>query len=176
MLPNVFELKAWYEENKALLQPPVCNALPYGKDAEFQIMAIGGPNQRSEFHFEAHDEFFIQIRGKMVVRVVESLDEQERPTIRDVEIPEGGMFLLPKFTWHSPQRYADTFGLVVELKRSLGDIDRLRWWCQECRKPVHEVSVEQLHDLTSQIGPEIAKWRSDEAVRTCPHCQHVNEP
>eukprot|EP01013_Petalomonas_cantuscygni_P003109 TRINITY_DN13257_c0_g1_i1.p1 TRINITY_DN13257_c0_g1~~TRINITY_DN13257_c0_g1_i1.p1 ORF type:complete len:181 (-),score=4.96 TRINITY_DN13257_c0_g1_i1:226-768(-) len=177
-LPPVLDLMRWYEENKTLLQPPVCNALPYGTNHDFQVMAIGGPNVRRDFHFEDHEEFFLQIKGKMVLRVVDKLTEEGVPTIRDVTIPEGGMFLLPPHVWHSPQRFADTFGIVVEKRRSPTSVDRLRWFCanESCGRPVYEATCTEMVDLTKQIKPIIDQWKTDESLRRCKHCGHIAPP
>jgi 3-hydroxyanthranilate 3,4-dioxygenase len=47
---------------------------------------------------------------------------------QDVPIKEGEIFLLPGNTPHSPQRFADTAGLVIELRRQPEHIDKLRWY------------------------------------------------
>ena len=172
-LPNVLELTAWYEANKDKLQPPVCNALPFGAESEFQVMAVGGPNERNDFHWEDHEEFFLQLRGSMTLRVIDSFDAEGRPTVRDIEVGEGSMFLLPKQVWHSPQRVANSFGLVIELGRAATDLDKLQWFCEKCRKSAHVVTVEQLTDLSTQLAPKIKEWKDSE--KKCPHCNHLNE-
>ena len=40
---------------------------------------------------------------------------------------EGEVFLLPGNTPHSPQRFADTVGLVIEQRRRPDNTDKLRW-------------------------------------------------
>ncbi len=44
---KAFNLRQWIEEHRALLQPPVGNALVY-QDTEFSIMVVGGPNRRKD--------------------------------------------------------------------------------------------------------------------------------
>ena len=62
-------LHRWIEEHRALLRPPVGNKLIY-QDSEFIVMAVGGPNARRDFHVDPAEEFFHQIEGDMVLRVV----------------------------------------------------------------------------------------------------------
>ena len=47
--------------------------------------------------------------------------EKGRP--RTINIKEGEIFLLPARIPHSPQRYADTVGIVFERKRKPGELD-----------------------------------------------------
>ena len=83
---------------------------------------IGGPNTREDYHLDLGSEFFFQMKGNM-----------ELPTIQCgkrklVKINEGQVFLLPSRIPHSPQRQAETFGLVVERKRDKDEVDGLRWY------------------------------------------------
>ena len=39
----------WVSENSHLLQPPVNNYCLYNTD-DFTVMAVGGPNQRRDYH------------------------------------------------------------------------------------------------------------------------------
>lgn len=47
---------------------------------------------------------------------------------KDIPIKEGEIFLLPANTPHSPQRFANTVGLVIEQRRRPEHIDRLRFF------------------------------------------------
>ena len=40
-------------------------------DGDFIVMVVGGPNRRRDFHVDPGDELFFQVRGDIVVRVVE---------------------------------------------------------------------------------------------------------
>ncbi|THH04911.1 hypothetical protein EW145_g5179 [Phellinidium pouzarii] len=116
-LASPLNLKTWLADNTDRLQPPVNNFCLYsGKD--FVVMAVGGPNERSDYHFnetEVHPksvlEWFYQHKGAMLLRIVEAEE------FRDVRIGEGEMFLLPANTPHNPVRFADTVGLVIERVR-----------------------------------------------------------
>ena len=162
-----YNLKAWVEEHRELLKPPVGNKMVW-QDREFLVMVVGGPNQRKDFHVEDGEEFFYQIEGDIVVRVM----EENGP--RDVAIREGEIFLLPAGVPHSPQRPAGTVGLVIERKRRDGELDHLRWYCEGCGEILHD-SAFPLTDLGTQLKPIIEEFYSDEKLRTCGSCNAVME-
>ncbi|MDH3627676.1 MAG: 3-hydroxyanthranilate 3,4-dioxygenase [Acidobacteriota bacterium] len=162
-----YNLKAWVEENRESLKPPVGNKMVW-KDREFLVMVVGGPNRRKDYHVEDGEEFFYQIEGDIVVRVM----EESGP--RDIEIKEGEIFLLPAHVPHSPQRPAGTVGLVVERIRQPGELDHLRWFCEGCGEVLHNASFE-LEDLSTQLKPIIEGFYADESVRTCKSCGVVME-
>lgn len=157
-----YNLKAWIEENRQFLKPPVGNKMVW-KDCDFMIMVVGGPNRRKDYHIEDGEEFFYQIEGDIVVRLM----EEDGP--RDVEIKEGEIFLLPPHIPHSPQRPAGTVGLVIERTRKPGELDHLRWYCDGCGEILHNASFE-LEDLSTQLKPIIENFYADEAMRTCKAC------
>jgi 3-hydroxyanthranilate 3,4-dioxygenase len=102
MMPlSSHNLKAWVEENRHLLKPPVGNKMVW-QDRDFLVMVVGGPNQRKDFHIEEGEEFFYQIEGDITLRVM----EDGKP--KDIPIREGEIFLLPAGVPHSPQRPAGT--------------------------------------------------------------------
>lgn len=157
-----YNLKTWIEENRQFLKPPIGNKLVW-KDREFMIMVVGGPNCRKDYHIEDGEEFFYQIEGDIVVRLM----EEDGP--RDVEIKEGEIFLLAPHIPHSPQRPAGTVGLVVERTRKAGEFDHLRWYCEGCGEILHDAKFE-LKDLGTQLKPIIEDFYADEALRTCDAC------
>ena len=55
--------------NRKLLKPPVCNKVVY-KDTEFIIMLVGGPNNRKDYHVNEGEEFFYQLEGNMILRIM----------------------------------------------------------------------------------------------------------
>lgn len=72
----------WIEENKSSFVPPVCNKLMYGA-GQLKVMFIGGPNVRKDYHMEEGEEIFYQVKGDMVLKIV------EKGVHKDVPIKEG---------------------------------------------------------------------------------------
>jgi 3-hydroxyanthranilate 3,4-dioxygenase len=162
-----YNLKAWIEENRHLLKPPVGNKMVW-QDSEFLVMVVGGPNLRKDYHIEEGEEFFYQIEGDITVRLM----EEGGPV--DVPIREGEIFLLPPRVPHSPQRPANTVGLVIERLRKPGELDHLRWYCEGCGDVLHDASF-QLTDLGQQLKPVIEQFYADEQLRSCKGCGAVME-
>ena len=164
-LPPVLNFRRWIDEHRHLLKPPVGNAEVYPHH-EFIIMVVGGPNSRTDFHVDPAEEFFYQIEGDATLRVVD--DGQ----IRDVEIKEGEIFLLPPNVPHSPQRRENTVGLVVERTRKAGEIDKFQWYCRTCSTLMYEESV-QLDNIVTQLPPVFERYESRVERRTCNKCGWV---
>jgi 3-hydroxyanthranilate 3,4-dioxygenase len=158
-------LKSWIDEHRDLLKPPVGNKMVY-QDAEFLVMVVGGPNQRKDFHVEDGEEFFYQIEGDITVRILED------GKVREVPIREGEIFLLPAGIPHSPQRPANTVGMVIERRRVEAERDHLRWFCEGCGEVLYDASF-QLVDLGKQLKPIIEGFYADERLRTCKKCGTV---
>lgn len=163
-----YNLKAWVDEHRHLLKPPVGNKMIWS-DSEFLVMIVGGPNQRKDFHIEEGEEFFYQIEGDIVVRVIENGQR------RDVPVRQGEIFLLPPRIPHSPQRPANTVGMVIERRRDAGEMDHLRWYCETCDAVLHD-STFALQDLGQQLKPVIESFWASEALRTCKKCGAVMLP
>ena len=162
-----FNLRKWIDEHRDLLQPPVGNArvLPEG---DFIVMAIGGPNVRTDYHDDPGEEIFYQVVGDMVLRVI---DEDGKP--RDMPIREGEIFLAPPHLRHSPQRPAGTVGLVIERIRRPGELDAFEWYCERCAALVHRREV-RLRSIYEDLPPVFDEYYGDAALRTCPGCGHEN--
>lgn len=160
-----FSFQKWIDENRHDLKPPVGNKKVY-EDGDFIIMAVGGPNSRKDYHDDPGEEFFFQIEGEMVLRVM----EQGKP--RDIGIKAGEMFLLPPHVYHSPQRKADSVGLVVERKRQPGELDGFLWFCDQCHTKLHEVKVE-LKDIVKDLPPLFDSFWNNESARSCKNCGYV---
>ena len=161
MLPPI-NFKSWIEENRHLLKPPIGNKVVY-EDTELIIMVVGGPNTRKDYHIDEGEEFFYQLEGGMVLRIMEN----GKP--KDLAINEGEIFLLPPKVPHSPQRFENTVGLVVERKRRKGELDAFRWYCDECNTLLYEEYL-QLKEIVKQIPEIFERFLSNEDAQSCKSC------
>lgn len=129
-----FNLHAWIDEHRHLLRPPVCNKQIFTQD-DFIVMVVGGPNNRSDYHYNETPELFYQLEGEMVLKVIDKVDNKN--IFNDISIKAGEIFLLPPKMLHSPQRFANSVGLVVEQKRSKNQKDALFWFCEKCHTELY---------------------------------------
>ncbi|KAJ7083624.1 3-hydroxyanthranilic acid dioxygenase [Mycena belliarum] len=162
----------WLKDKTHLLKPPVNNYCLY-QGEDFVVMAVGGPNERNDYHVNETEEWFFQHKGGMLLRVVDD------GVFRDIRIEEGEMFLLPANTPHNPVRFADTIGIVLERVRPGPAVDRLRWYCpSDAHAEPTIVYEESFHatDLGTQLKTVIQRWQADEKLRTCSSCGTVMEP
>lgn len=163
-----FNLMSWIERHRDFLKPPVCNRQVF-RDSEFIVMVVGGPNARTDFHHDEGPEIFYQIQGDMLLRTV------QEGRVVDIPIREGEIFLLPPRVHHSPQRFADTIGLVVERQRRPEELDGFLWYCENCGNKLYE---EHLHvaDIESDLPPVFNRFYDNDAHRTCTACGWVMPP
>jgi 3-hydroxyanthranilate 3,4-dioxygenase len=157
-----FNFRGWIDEHRHLLKPPVGNKLVF-RDSEFIIMVVGGPNSRSDFHVDPGEEFFYQLEGDMTLRTVQD------GRLIDVPIREGEIFLLPPLLPHSPQRLADTVGLVIERQRRAGERDGLQWYCEACNGLLYEEYFE-LSNIETQFPAVFDRYFAGVQHRTCRDC------
>ncbi|MEY3367491.1 MAG: hypothetical protein RI973_646 [Bacteroidota bacterium] len=162
-----FNLNKWVEENRHLLQPPVANKQIYLHNEDYIVMVVGGPNGRKDYHWEDGEELFYQLQGDITVKII---NEDGKP--EDIHIREGEMFLLPPRIPHSPQRPANTVGLVIERYRRPGEVDKLMWFCDDCHEKLYEAGFE-LKDIGTQIKNAIQEFMASESHRTCKNCGSV---
>lgn len=158
-------LNRWIDENRAALKPPVGNKCIH--DGDFIVMVVGGPNRRSDYHYDEGAEFFYQVQGDMILRVM----EEDGP--RDIRIREGEIFLLPPRVPHSPQRLPDTVGLVIERRRVEGELDGLIWFCPECHHKLYEEYF-QLENIETQFPPVFERFFGNLESRTCGNCGAIH--
>jgi 3-hydroxyanthranilate 3,4-dioxygenase len=146
----------------------VGNQQVYIENEDFIIMVVGGPNSRKDYHYDEGEEFFYQLEGDIVLKIVEDGKQV------DIPIREGEIFLLPPKVPHSPQRTAGSIGLVIERYRRNGEKDGLMWFCENCHHKLYEEYFE-MTDIVKQLPEVMEKFNSSEELRTCDKCETVME-
>ena len=131
------------------------------------VQDVGGPNARTDYHDDPYEEFFYQLRGNMVLKVVEN------GLVRDVPIREGEILLVPGHVRHSPQRPPGSVGLVVEKVRPRGVHDGFEWYCGACHALVHRVEI-NVQNIVADLPPLFDAFYSSEKKRGCPRCGMIH--
>ena len=165
MLSAPIDFQKWINEHRHLLKPPVGNKCIV--DGDFIIMIVGGPNARTDYHWDEGPEFFHQIEGEMVLKV------QEDGKVRDIPIRAGEIFYLPARVPHSPQRMPNSIGLVIERKRLPGEMDGLLWFCERCNHKLYEESF-ILQNVEQDFLAVFDRFYRSADARTCKACGHLN--
>ena len=114
-------------------------------------------------------ELFYQVEGEMLLKTVQD-DE-----FVDIPIGEGEIFILPARIPHSPQRFPNTVGIVVERPREPHELDGFLWFCPKCANRLHE---EYLHvaDIVKDLPPVFERFYGSTTARTCKRCGTVVPP
>ena len=162
-----FNFKAWIDEHRHLLKPPVGNRQVY-EDTEFIVMVVGGPNARKDYHYNEGEEFFYQLEGDVMVKI------QEEGKAVEIPIKEGDIFLLPPGIPHSPIRGENTVGLVIERKRKEHENDGLLWFCDNCNNKLFERYF-YMTSIEKDFLPVFREFYTSEELRTCDKCGTVME-
>jgi 3-hydroxyanthranilate 3,4-dioxygenase len=165
---RAFNFRNWIDENRHLLKPPVGNKQVF-RDSELIIMVVGGPNSRKDYHVDPGEEFFYQLEGDMLLKTVQD------GKLVDVPIREGEILLLPPNVPHSPRRFANTVGLVIERERRPGELDGFQWYCEKCDRLLHE-EFAHITDIEKQLPPIFDRFFSSAERRTCKNCGTVLPP
>jgi 3-hydroxyanthranilate 3,4-dioxygenase len=164
---QAFNFRRWIDDHRHLLKPPVGNKRVF-RDSEFIIMVVGGPNTRKDYHVDPAEEFFYQLEGDIVLKTI-----QDGRAV-DVPIREGEILLLPPRVPHSPQRGANTVGLVIERERRPGEQDGFQWYCERCSNLLYEEFF-TLTDIEKQFPPLFERFYGNPQLRTCGRCGAVME-
>lgn len=164
---QAFNFKRWIDDHRHLLQPPVGNKRVFS-DGDFIIMVVGGPNARKDYHVDPGQEFFYQLEGDMLLRTVQN------GRFVDVPIREGEILLLPAGVPHSPQRRANTVGLVIERQRRPAEQDGFQWYCESCGNLLYQEFFE-LTDIEKQFPLVFDRFFASQDKRTCRNCGTVME-
>jgi 3-hydroxyanthranilate 3,4-dioxygenase len=153
------------DDHRSELKPPVCNKEMF-EGGDFIVQVVGGPNSRTDYHLDEGPELFYQIEGEMLLKTVQD------DAFVDIPIREGEIFLLPPRVPHSPQRFKDTVGIVIERKRAPHELDGFMWFCTRCANKLHE---EYLHvsDIVTDLPPVFTRFYGNVDARTCKRCGAV---
>jgi 3-hydroxyanthranilate 3,4-dioxygenase len=165
---TAFNFRQWIDDNRDKLRPPVCNQQVF-EENDFIVMVVGGPNSRTDYHYDEGPEFFYQLEGEMLLKTIQ---DGERV---DIPIREGEILLLPPKVPHSPQRYADTVGLVIERKRLPDELDGFMWFCERCNHKLYEEYL-YIDDIVGQLPPIFDRYYESEQNRTCEKCGTIMPP
>ena len=158
------DLMAWAARHRDDFKPPVGNKYLYsGRD--FFAMVIGGPNARNDFHKVDSEEFFIQLKGDIVVKTWED------GRIVDHCIREGETFFIPPNVPHAPCRPADTLGLVIERRRPEGEIEHQIFYCEQCNALVEDNEFD-CADIVNAFKQAMEDFWADPERSTCKACGH----
>ena len=131
---RAFNFQTWIEEHKHLLKPPVGNQ-PLFEDSDMIVTVVGGPNPRTDFHDDPVEEFFYQLKGDMMLKVVDD------GNLYDVPIRAGEVFMLPPHVRHSPQRPQEARSAWSSSRARAGELDAFEWYCFDCGALVHRVEL-----------------------------------
>jgi 3-hydroxyanthranilate 3,4-dioxygenase len=163
---NVVNLMQWIEENEENLKPPVCNKEIF-PGSDYIVMVVGGPNTRKDYHYNETPEFFYQIKGNMVLKIIDNGEP------KDIPINEGEIFVLPAKVPHSPQRTAGSIGIVIEHVRDIEQhTDGFQWYCDACNHKLHE-DYFKLTNIEKQLPEVFSKFNNNEELHQCKNCGNV---
>ncbi len=166
-LVQPLNFQKWINEHRHLLKPPVGNKCVW-EHGEYIVMVVGGPNSRKDYHYNETPEFFYQVEGDMVLKII---DDGKQVA---VEINEGDIYLLPAKVPHSPQRKENTVGLVIEYPRSEGMMDALEWYCENCNNQLHREKF-ALYNIEKDLPKIFDSYYSDKVKCTCSVCGTIME-
>ncbi len=159
--------KKWIEDNRDALKPPVGNKTIYNED--YIVMVVGGPNSRKDYHLNQTPEFFYQIEGDIILKII------DKGIPKDIHIKEGEIYYLPPNIPHSPQRGENTIGLVLEQKRAEGIEDGLIWYCENCNTELYREPF-TLQNIVTDMPIIFERFYSNENLKTCKVCGTTMEP
>ena len=160
-LPPI-DLMKWIEQHRHEMKPPVSNKYLYDGE-DFFVMIINGPNARNDFHVTNSEEFFYQLKGDIVVRIVED------GRIKDVIVREGNTFFVPGNVPHSPTRPPNTLGLVIERRRPPGETEHLQFYCDNCDQLVYDLEFD-CKDIVKHFAQAMEDFWADPEQSTCKNC------
>ena len=161
-LVQPLNFQKWINEHRHLLKPPVGNKCVWD-NGEYIVMVVGGPNSRKDYHYNETPEFFYQVEGDMILKIIDQGKQV------DIAINQGDIYLLPAKVPHSPQRKENTVGLVIEYPRSKGMMDALEWYCEQCNSQLYREEF-ALGNIETDMPKIFNTYYSDDKKCTCSNC------
>ena len=165
---STYHLKQWVDANKDYFNPPFRTNRLIVSHKDFLVMILRGPNTRLDFHIEPGDEFFYQVEGDMELHLKPEGEERRQV----VKIKEGEIFVCPGGLPHSPRRFENTWGLVIERKRLPGEKEEFGWFCEKCDERVLSRVVDP-DNIPVQVSRVYQEFNENEELRTCRACGSV---
>jgi len=159
---SVVNLKQWVNDNRHLLKPPVGNKCIW-ENGEYIAMVIGGPNSRKDYHLNKTPEFYYQVEGDIVLKIIDNGEA------KDIHINEGDVYLLPSNVPHSPQRGPGTIGLVIETKRPTDMEDGLVWFCENCGTELYQEDF-HVSNIETDLPVIFDKFYKNNELLKCGKC------
>ena len=164
---HAFNFQNWIDENQHLLKPPVGNKKVF-EDGDMTVQVVGGPNERTDYHDDPVEEFFYQLKGDMVLKVVDN------GKFYDVPIREGEVFLLPPHVRAFAAAAAGRLGRPGGRGGAAARARCLRVVLLRMRHAlVHRVEVKVQH-LVKDLPPLYEAFYADEEARTCKKCGAIH--
>lgn len=125
-IPVPLHAMQWIDEHRETFgQASGARVVWRGEDMFALLLA--GPNKRDDYHINSGSETFYQLKGDIVVGVID-----DDGTRRDVTVREGEVWTCPAGLAHQPRRPAGTYGLVVERVLRKDELNRFEWHCGQC--------------------------------------------
>src|SRR5258706_16165528 len=94
---KAFNFSRWIDEHAHLLKPPVGNQLVFPAAEDLIVQVVGGPNRPTDYPADPYEEVFFQLRGNIVLNVI----EDGRPA--QIPAKEGETVLRPGHSRHCPE-------------------------------------------------------------------------
>ena len=163
---KAFNFKKWIDDHRELLEATCGKQARVSRTPNSSSWSSGGPISRKDYHVDEGEEFFYQLEGDMVLKTM----QDGRPV--DIPIREGEIFLLPPRLPHSPQRFENTVGLVIERQRRPDEKDGLQWYCERCNALLYEEYF-HLTNVETQFPPVFDRFFGSVEHRTCQSCGDV---
>ena len=138
------------------------------QEAESLAFVARGREYRSEFHINPSDEVMYMLRGTMKLHYRTSEGKEEIAVLK-----EGAIIYTPSGIPHSPRFPPDAFLLVIERKRTAGEIDAFQWFCAGCDFLLHEERFAVSDYALDPVSKAYAAFFDSEAFRTCGRCAQV---